>query len=155
MKKVFLICVILISGCSARGPIFNGVQLQDESSSTVYLFRQSAFVNSAYCPVIQVDNRDIGCLKNGGFMRLEIGVGEHNLRVRKRLLEVGGEPEVTINGKKGEVLFYEWTSQLNHMSMIGSIVSASVSEGIIKHNESTATQILGSLRENRHKYNKK
>ena len=73
----------------------------------------------------------------------------------ERLLEVGGEPEVTINGKKGEVLFYEWTSQLNHMSMIGSIVSASVSEGIIKHNESTATQILGSLRENRHKYNKK
>jgi hypothetical protein len=143
----------LLNGCAATGPLFQSVNKYDSDYSTVYLFRKSAFVGSAYCPVIQLDGGDIGCLENGGFMRIKVGSGQHSIKVRRRLLEFGcGKPsEVTFITETNGVLFYEWSTWLTSLGLVKGVGWACAGEAIIQHRESEAIKILNGLRGSKYK----
>jgi hypothetical protein len=137
---LLLIVAVLIQGCAATGKNFSGVELPSKSNSVVYFLRRSNFTGAAYCPPVQIDGTDIGCLKNGGFIRYELANGTHEIKIRKRFLEVGDEITETLEARGGEVIFYEW-------GIWSEFDGGNFYEALVERPEHDAIKILKSLKE--------
>lgn len=75
---------LLLSACSATGPRFDISKAEAVSSaaSQVYLFRESAFIESGTYPVVVVDGKEIGELRNGGYLVAKVIPGPHKIVVQ-------------------------------------------------------------------------
>ena len=144
--SIMLGFLLILSGCSATGERFSQVNEFPKEASTLYIFRESKFFNSAYCPAMYLNDEKIGCLKNGGYIRHKLQPGLHLLEVRKSAFLIGDEPKIEFFSNPGEVVFIEWTTFLNDM-MVTPSVGVSASESLVKRSEFEATQKLKSLNE--------
>ena len=134
---LILFIALLFTGCAATGSHFSGVELPSKDNGAIYFLRRSNFVGAAYCPPIEIDGTDIGCLKNGGFIRDDATSGPHEIKIRKRFLEVGDEITETLELRDDDVIFYEW----------GFLSSDSFNEVLGEHPKKDAIKILKSLKE--------
>lgn len=71
-------------GCSATGPRFDLTKTEAVSSkeSQLYIFRESAFIESGTYPVVLLDGKEIGDLRNGGYITTKLTPGPHELLVQ-------------------------------------------------------------------------
>lgn len=78
------ITTLLITACSATGPQFdpNKAETVSSTASQLYLFRESAFIESGTYPVVLVDGKEIGELRNGGYLLAKVNPGPHQIVVQ-------------------------------------------------------------------------
>lgn len=71
-------------GCSATGARFDLTKAEAVSSkeSQLYIFRESAFIESGTYPVVLLDGKEIGDLRNGGYIVTKLTPGPHELLVQ-------------------------------------------------------------------------
>lgn len=147
MKNVLILMLVLVSGCVASGPKFSNLVEARSGFSTIYVMRKTKSYGFAYCPPVSLDGKEVGCLKNGGYLVLKVPPGSHELRFEKRALEVGKERFVSFEANGAESLFFEWSISFNGVWAVGSIAGVTGSEGIIVHTLESAMEILPKLSE--------
>ncbi|MBG9990858.1 MULTISPECIES: DUF2846 domain-containing protein [Pseudoalteromonas] len=151
MKLYGIILAILISGCSATGVKFVEPTLINKKTATIYFMRQDKFLGAAGCRTVLVNNSDIGCIKNAGFLRVETPPGKRVIKLPKVTeTDWANETSVEQDFKSGEIYYYEWTHELEDFYVIpaGALVvtGGKTKASIIKHTEQTALPILKELR---------
>lgn len=135
-----------LTGCAATGEKFTGVVPFSDGFSTLYIYRESRFVGGGECPDMFLDNQDIGCLKNGGFMKVKVSPGNHILEVRKGFLESGNEPQIDFSSSAGEVIYIEWSNAVNSV-IVSPVVAVSATQYLFRRTEEAAVKKLANLKE--------
>jgi hypothetical protein len=142
-KLIILTSIYFLFGCVAAGQKFNGIQKFESDKCTVYVLRESRFQGGAYCPSIQMDNQDLVCLKNGGFIRISVSGGPHILAKRVGFLEATSRVEHKFTCSPDDVLYFEWTNKV--VDQMG--VMFAFSDKFVPHTESTALPLLHEMKE--------
>jgi len=148
------IFIFFITGCSATGPKFTKATLTNQKLSTVYLMRQYKFLGAAGCRAVHIDNKDLGCIKNAGYLRIDLTPGSHAIKFPKVTEnDWANETEVELELLAGKIYYFEWTHELEDFYVIpaGSVVvtGGETKASIIQHHEGSAVPILRELRESK------
>ena len=146
LTSLMLALVILLTGCAASGSQFSGVQAYGGNSATLYIFRQSKFVGGGECPAMYLSGTKVGCLKNGGYMRVQLQAGSHKLETRNRMLEMGPEPSINFSAKPGEIVFIEWTVSISNAVATGAVTGVSASKGFVLTPRNLAVTAMQNLK---------
>lgn len=75
----FTFPLFMLTGCSATGQKFNGLEAVSSQNADIYLYRLGKFVGSANPYEILVDGEKKALLQNSGFLKLELTPGQHKL----------------------------------------------------------------------------
>ena len=142
-------CIILFTGCSSRGVPFQQVQAPEPGNAVVYLMRGSSFVSSLNCPDVKLNDEYVACLKQNGFIRIEMKAGENKICFCRSALEIGEDTVLTMTLLEGDVKFFEWKPEIGDMVFVNASVYATGGkmESIIEHNKETAIQLLTELKD--------
>ncbi|ARN72653.1 hypothetical protein [Oceanicoccus sagamiensis] len=83
MRGCFLLLFIAsLIGCAASGPKFSEQKFdKNPEYSEIFIFRENQFADGGTCYEMRVDEKGIGVLANGGFLRYEMLPGSHKLAV--------------------------------------------------------------------------
>ncbi|WHI50186.1 hypothetical protein P3339_17290 [Microbulbifer sp. MLAF003] len=157
MKKIIIVlCSAMLSGCvallfapvvmKANGDHFEEVEPPPINMGAVYIFRKLKLAASIYCQPFSVNGERVPCLRNGGYIRLELQPGEHVIGFPKRALEFGKGFEQKIQVIGGKTSFYEWGTDLDDINSAGSYTSMTFVEFLIEHAPESAVTILKDLR---------
>lgn len=88
IRSLFIaVLLALLTGCSAGGKQFAGIEAPATGFAKVYIYRPSAFIQSGIYPDIELDSKLVGKLKNGGFLALQVSPGEHTLAITGNYLQ--------------------------------------------------------------------
>ncbi len=141
--------VASLIGCSSRGVSFQQLETPQQGNSVVYLMRGSSFVSSLNCPDVKVNDEYVGCLKQNGFIKIEVEAGANKVCFCRSALEIGEDTTLNLNLSAGEVRFFEWKPEVGDMVFIGSNVYATGGklESIIEHSNETALPMLLELKD--------
>jgi acetyltransferase-like isoleucine patch superfamily enzyme len=106
--------------------------------------RGSSFASSLNCPDVKVNDEYVGCLKQNGFIKVELEAGANKICFCRSALEVGDDTVINLNLSAGEVRFFEWKPEIGDMVFIGANVHATGGkmESIIEHSNETALPLL-------------
>lgn len=85
MKAIFAVIALTLSlfGCAASGPKFTHQAITPESPSVLYLYRTYSFIGAAGSPYVYLDGVNKGKLNSGGYVKLTLSSGEHEIIVGK------------------------------------------------------------------------
>ncbi|WP_198159530.1 DUF2846 domain-containing protein [Grimontia marina] len=149
-STIFALTLLTLSGCASKGAKFVAPAFTDEGTSSIYLMRQSSFVGAIICRPVLLDDINVGCLQNGGFLRVELSPGEHTLKMPKVNSTDWFEPAILKgNFESGKTYYAEWTGNLETFIPIpnGALttVIGSAETTLIEYQESDALPILKSL----------
>lgn len=110
MKYVSSILIfILISGCSATGPVYKSIDVPQDGKSILHIYRPKAFQNSLISPGIVLDGNEVLLLKNGGYTYIPVAEGVHLLNV-KLSDDYSGSSELKIHTKSKTKSFVKLTT---------------------------------------------
>lgn len=105
MKKLYylvaLLSVLFIAGCAASGPMYPTETGAASDRENLVVYRPYRFLSGGAYANVYIDDRKVGILKNGGYIKLEVGSGTHALRV-------GPETRV-ISAPNNERLFFRYS----------------------------------------------
>ncbi len=116
--KLILIMTFLFSGCASTwkssqevssGQIAMDLLREEVPSNQAYLFvfRESGFRGSLTAWPVQLNNKKIGMIKNGGVLLIKVPPGEHYLLPEEHLGVFGGDEKINkINVEGGKRYFY-------------------------------------------------
>lgn len=146
------LCISLLSltGCATQGPKFVEPVTTAKDTSAIYLMRQSKFVGAMVCRPVLLDEIAVGCLQNGGFLRLQLAPGEHTLTMPKVNSSDWFKPtSLKGNFEAGKTYYAEWRGDLTTFLPIpnGAFTSVIGSAGaaLVEYKESAALPILQNL----------
>lgn len=144
-----IMAVASFSGCSSSGTPFQQLVSPQQGNSVVYLLRGNSFVSSLNCPDVKVNDTYVGCLKQNGFIKIEMEAGANKICFCRSALEVGDDTVLNLNLSAGEVRFFEWKPEIGDMVFIGSNVHATGGkmESIIEHSNDTALPLLKDFKD--------
>lgn len=83
--KLLLVSIVALQGCSATGPKFTNVANVDTGESLIYIYRNSAFLKALTYPFVYVDGKEIGPLRNGGYLKSVVEPGEHEVVIKGQI----------------------------------------------------------------------
>ena len=148
IKIIITLIVVFLSGCAAQGERFSGFIEPSNGNAVVYLFRQSAFAGSVYCPNLNVNGDSFGCLKMNGYYRIEMPAGKNEICFCKSIFEVGDNLKLDMVLSAGEVRYFEWVPHISNFVIIGGnvIPSGGKMESVIEHKAEPSLKILNSLK---------
>ena len=113
MKKLCLVLVLLLTGCSAI-PLASREEDQTAkefrtlpNSGVIYVFRDQVFVGSAIAATLFVDGKLIGGINDHNFRTVEVTPGQHQLTATSNTGVVASLP---IEAKAGDLYFVRATS---------------------------------------------
>ncbi len=117
---------ILITGCSATGPKYSELEATDlREKSEIIIFRESKLgaAGSSFC--VTINNKPIGILKNGGFLRASVEPGNNLISMPLN----NDKLELDIKSRIANSTFVEFTIGLADMLVlpIGTITSINMS----------------------------
>ncbi len=87
MKKVLalIIVALLLGGCGAAGPKFDKALLNSQpvpqNKARIYFLRESNAMEGGRSTPLEIDGSDVGKLKNGGFLIVDIEPGDHEIGI--------------------------------------------------------------------------
>lgn len=148
--KVLLISLLVAvaSGCSSSGALFQQLEPPQQGNALVYLMRGSSFVSALNCPDVELNGKYVGCLKQDGYIKIEVSAGENKICFCRSAFEVGDDTVLNLTLAAGEVRFFEWKPEIGDMTFIGGNVYATGGkmESIIEHGEAQALTLLATLK---------
>jgi len=117
LRNIFIVAVLaLLSSCSAGGAKFTGLEKPTDKLAQVYIYRPSSFIQSGNFPDLALDKKEIGQLKNGGFLKFTAPAGKHALSITGNALQwIHPDATATLKFEAGKTYFYKLT-----VSMSGS-----------------------------------
>ena len=98
-----------------------------------------------------IDGTDVGCMKNGGFLRVDTSPGAHMIKMPK-VTESDWANETSIEERfePGKIYYYEWTHELENFYVIPAgamiVTGGKTKASIIQHTKETALPVLSKLR---------
>jgi hypothetical protein len=105
MKKLYylvaLLSVLFIAGCAASGPMYPAEAGIAIESGNLVVFRPYRFLSGGVYPDVYMDDQKVGILRNGGYIRRDVGSGSHVLRI--------GKKSETITISNNERFFFRYT----------------------------------------------
>jgi hypothetical protein len=123
MKRMFyliaMLFVLLISGCAASGPKYLAETDASVDSGNLVVYRPYRFTSGGAYANVYIDEKKVGVLKNGGYLKLGVGSGAHTLRV-ERLTR-------TISASNKERIFFRYSHRWSLFGMI-DFISATLNE---------------------------
>jgi len=147
MRRITIVLFLaFLVGCSANGPAFENVATAKNDSAIVYFFRQAAFYGSGSCPDLMIDEKEIGCLKNGGFFEVELKPGQYTILFDQGTWEPDKDLRAKIIVRAGEVHFYEYGQVFTGMFVSSSFVSISGREDFYRKTKDYSIPILMGLK---------
>lgn len=118
-KQIVLLTLILVQGCTAKGPLFQYEEIGREDDPVVYIYRPYDSGSAIAYPNLYLNGNFIGTLRGGGYVKLI-------LEEANNLVEIGrkddkyanwGPPlyQKEIHANKGDEVFYlfEFSSSTN------------------------------------------
>ena len=111
LRSLFIVVTLtLLSGCGAGGAKFSGLENPAKDMAQVYIYRPSAFVQSGNFPDVALDGKEIGQLKNGGFLRFNAPAGKHTISLSGNMMQwIHRDANIPVTLKAGETNFYKLT----------------------------------------------
>ena len=77
-----LFLIIMVSACSARGPIYNETPDKDlAGQSQIVVYRNKQFAASGSCYRIKIDGELLGSLESGSYLKKTVSAGPHVVSV--------------------------------------------------------------------------
>ena len=129
MKKLmaFLFLSLTMAGCTTLGEKFVAKTDLDRSKATVYVYRVSRFVGSAFSPDLMMDGKKVADLANGGYSVLEVAPGQHKFGVMLVMsnTEVG---TITANLEKGKEYYLRY--DVSMFNGVGESIAAGNQAGL-------------------------
>ncbi|BBB29386.1 DUF2846 domain-containing protein [Neptunomonas japonica] len=125
MKKiaVFLSLVLMLSGCSSTGPVFQQITLTPPDKSTVYIYRPHQGFNMAGWPEIFIDGKKEFALKNEGYGVVHLSPGEHKIKAEGSVIFTNWYPgpmEITKTFEANKEYFIRVTPKMTSAMVVGS-----------------------------------
>lgn len=104
-KTIFFVANIYLSvhlsGCSATGTAFQLDNAVSSIKGVVYIFRQPIAVSEFLVPLLLDNDKSIGKIKNGQFIRYETSPGTHIFQTDTIAIDM----PLTLDVKAGEVYY--------------------------------------------------
>ncbi|WP_086932925.1 DUF2846 domain-containing protein [Agarilytica rhodophyticola] len=139
--------ITMLIGCTATGPAFEQVAEPQNEKAIAYFFRQAAFYGSGSCPDLIIDQKKMGCLKNGGFFEVELEPGEHTILFDKGTWEPDRDLRTNILVKSGKIYFYEYGQVMTGIFATPGFGSVSGEENFYRKTREYSVAILKKLKE--------
>lgn len=130
---ILFVFVAFLSGCAAKGPVFEEVSATHVNKATVYIYRPSLMFNSAGWPEIFVDGDELFELRNNGYAVLFLDAGTHDIKAEGSKFLTNWYPEpvtYSANFNAGEEYFLRVTPKLDSAMFIGTVATMSGSATI-------------------------
>lgn len=83
-RYICWVLAILLSGCATKGPTFTQTPVVDQGKSEIIIFRKDKFAGGGSCQHLSIDGKEIGMLQSGGFIKVLVDPGEHNIILKKK-----------------------------------------------------------------------
>jgi len=148
-KSIFYLCVIIagfiLTGCSAPGPKFSGLQAVTPSTSELIIYRKSAVFASAQTMPVLIDGTRTGELYNGSFMQQEVAPGNHTIKVTTGMLGKSAEATVQLAAGQRKFMLFDYpTGVLANPFFVGiTLTEHSEAEALIDLKElSSAKKVV-------------
>lgn len=146
-QLIIVVVISVFSGCSATGPRFDlaKAEVVPPTGSQLYVFRESAFIESGTYPVVLLDGRETGDLRNGGYLVTQLDPGSHELLVQSggmlRGQWIHGPPRLLLDAEPGKRHYVQVSLRTTGVS--GNIMYRGAS--VFEVSESTALKSLSEL----------
>lgn len=106
----FGLSCVLLSGCSATGPKFQGLEKPDSNTGEIVVYRPDRFVRGGVGYYVHLDGKEVGLLKNSGFMSLATTPGTHVVLMKagfQDLFRNAANAQVTLDVGERKFLRFE------------------------------------------------
>jgi hypothetical protein len=141
-----LLAGLLLAGCTATGPIFNGVAKVNPDKAVAYFYRQAAFYGSGTCPDLVIDEEEIGCLKNGGYFEVTLEPGDHLVLFDKGTWEPYKDLRSIITLEAGTIYYFEYGQEMTGAFAVPGFAMVSGRENFHRKTEEYSLSILKKLK---------
>ncbi len=104
MKKLYYLVAllsVLFAGCAASGPMYPVEAGEASDRGNLVVYRPYRFLSGGVYAYVYIDDRKVGILKNGGYIKLDVGSGAHTLRVEQQTR--------TISASNNERILFRYT----------------------------------------------
>jgi hypothetical protein len=103
--SILLICVwsLIAGGCAATGERFTGLQSPSSSEALLVLYRLDLFRAGGNSLKVFVDDKEIGILRNAGWISARIAPGHRSITVDQRF-DFGQKASMPVVAKAGETV---------------------------------------------------
>jgi hypothetical protein len=140
IKYLILAFTLFLSSCAATGPIYQHHELSSKNNGGLYILRESKFVGSGNNSVITINNVKY-TLKSGGYIFVELPVGEHVV-FQKSVSLIN---TVKVNIKSNTNTYLQYDPAVDGTDYIGVLVPH-LSVGFGEVPEKDALKILPKLK---------
>jgi len=149
-RKVLLgALLLLLASCSAGGKQFGGLEKPEAGYAQVYLYRPSALVQSGIFPDIELDEKMVGKLKNGGYLVFRAEPGDHKLAVTGNYLQWNHASRAfDVKFESGKTYFYRLQPFASGGGVVGGVYLANHSYSFMRiDDQEAAVTELAKLKE--------
>ncbi|MCZ6847014.1 MAG: DUF2846 domain-containing protein, partial [Alphaproteobacteria bacterium] len=127
--------------CTASGPAFTPVQLENPKNALIYIYRSSTLFYSANpeIPILYVDDKRLLPLKIGGDTWASVEPGTHKILVRHSILGVPAFSlgEVSISAEPGAIYYLKFSQQAGDIVSYGTQVIVTANSKLRPVDETT------------------
>lgn len=99
---LILLSSFFLGGCAATGQSFSGFQSQSDNSAVIVIYRPDLFRAGGQSVRVSVDNKEVGVLRNAGWLSVPTTQGEHSIKLDERFRLWQKETVLKIETKQGE-----------------------------------------------------
>jgi len=92
----------LLSGCAATGQNFSGFQSQSDNSAVIVIYRPDLFRAGGQSVIVSVDSKEVGILRNAGWLSVPTTQGEHSIKLDERFRLWQKETVLKVETKQSE-----------------------------------------------------
>jgi len=125
----FALSLLLLGGCSANGTRFQGLSAVDAGTAEIIVYRPDRFVHGGVPYYVILDDKEVGTLRNAGFMSVKPSPGQHILKVQAGYEDLYREVKTNISVVQGERKLFRFEPSLSGGPIIipgGAYVSVAI-----------------------------
>lgn len=106
-----IICMLVLLGCSATGPIYTRPTSVSESNALLLLYRPAQMKGMVISPPVYIDDQEMFEIANGSYAELSLIPGKHVIETRKvgRLFSADAKGIAEITVEAGQTYYVRWS----------------------------------------------
>lgn len=97
-----ILSLSLFTGCAATGQSFSGFQSISDKSAVIVIYRPDLFRAGGQSVKVSVDNKEVGVLRNAGWLSFPTTDGEHSITLDERFRLWQKGTVLKVEAKQGE-----------------------------------------------------
>ena len=112
-KPVWLLSILLLSGCAATGASFTPVALSDDTHALIYVYRLESDTGELLdVPILYVNGERLSTMRPKGYTHVEVPAGETELKIADSAMgvRIATLGDVTFDAEAGQT-YYFWITR--------------------------------------------